>query len=149
MGEDLNMPVQVERKAIRWANSSSFRRTKCPRLPSAPDPRLPSAVWFSASLSLPVQRYSDLGLTAVDEQFDTVDKARVVGGQKDCRLGNFVGIADAAHWDPRGQGIDHSLLPCGVGAGQTKEAWRLGRSGTKRVDPDAATLEIENPVAGE
>src|SRR6185369_3142055 len=101
---------------------------------------------FAHDLLRSLAAYSDLGFAAVDEQLDAVDEARIVGGKKDSRLGNFVRIADAAHWDPRGQSIEHSLLPCGVGAGQLEESWRLGGSGAERVDPDAAALEIENPV---
>lgn len=40
---------------------------------------------------------------AIDKQFDAIDKACVVRCQEDCRLGDFVRVADAPHRDQRRQ----------------------------------------------
>src|SRR5216684_324944 len=42
---------------------------------------------------------SDLRSAAINEELDTRDETRVIRRQKQRRLGNFIGLPHASHWD--------------------------------------------------
>ena len=80
----------------------------------------------------------DLRPAAVDKQLDARDETGVVGCQKQCGLGNFLGLSHASHWNggynPRN----------GLGRLQIDD-WRFDRSRTHDVGANAAVLQLRGP----
>src|SRR5215813_4082815 len=91
---------------------------------------------------------SDLDLTAIDEELDAIDEAGFVGCQEQHRLGDLVGLADAACGD---QGGEIVLRALGLLAAteQLVQARSVGDAWADRVHADVPVLEVEDPVAGE
>src|ERR1700759_1053402 len=91
---------------------------------------------------------SDLNLTAVDEEFDAVDEAGLVGREKQHGLRDLLRLADPAGGDLAGQIILGTL--CLVTATeQLVETGGLGHARTDRIDADVAIPEVQDPVARE
>src|SRR3569833_315593 len=88
---------------------------------------------------------SNLHVPAVDEQFNAVDEAGLVGGEEENGLGDLLRLADAAGWDLAGE-IVLGALGLLAATEQIVEAGGLGRARADRVDPDAAFPEIEDPI---
>ena len=89
----------------------------------------------------------DLSLTAVDEQFYTVDEGGVVGGEEEHGLGDLLGLADTAGRNKAGE-IGLCALGLVAITEQFIEARRVGDAGADCIHPDVAILQIEDPVAG-
>jgi len=78
-------------RKIRWAtNHLEIGPEQASLQRKADNPRLEVIV---SSLRL------DLGSAAVDEQFGTRDETGVIRRQKQRHLSNFLGFANASHWD--------------------------------------------------
>ena len=68
------------------------------------------------------QARSDLGSAAVNEQFDPRDEARVIRCEKQCHLGNFLGLFHAPHRDSGHNPPNHVG---GLPADQRRIDWTL------------------------
>jgi hypothetical protein len=68
------------------------------RITASADATIPLklASYFGLLIGVQRGRGSDLDLTAVDEELDAVDEARLIRRQEQHRLGDLFGLADAA-----------------------------------------------------
>jgi hypothetical protein len=98
-----------------------------------------------------LMRYSsDLGLSAVDEEFGAGDEARVVGSQEDGGAGDVFGITNTPERNGGGQVVEHALLLRGV-ASKVRDAleqtFRVGDASrgppgaVHRISRNASTVE--------
>ena len=93
-------------------------------------------------------RGSDLDLTAVNEELDAVDEARLIRRQEQHRFGDLFGLADAARGDAACE-IALGALRLLPAAEQHVEAGRFRHARADRVDADMPAFEVEYPVARE
>src|SRR5580658_9964674 len=99
---------------------------------------------------LPVRRDgSDLRLAAVDEELGAGHKARIIRGEEGDRLGDLVGVTDAADRDLGRHVVQQPLLLGDVRTGQPDKARGLHGTGADDVDADAALLEQGLPGGAE
>src|ERR1700728_2069286 len=91
---------------------------------------------------------SNLGHAAIDEEFDSTDKAAVVGSEEQDSLRNFIRDADPSKRDYGSLGGDktrHLIF------GQTKlvVTWCRYGTGADDVYSDLAVFQIDDPAARE
>ena len=85
---------------------------------------------------------SDLGRTAIDEQLDPVNVSAVVGRQEYRRLAEIVRRADPAERNGS-DGLGLLLIRQKMG-----EAGSRRVTGAQYVDPDVASLQVDDPAVG-
>src|ERR1700675_1986520 len=89
---------------------------------------------------------SDLGLAAVDEELGAGHEARIIRGEESDRLGDLVGVTDAADRDLGRHVVQQPLLLSGVRTSQPNKARGLHGTRADNVDANAALLEVERPT---
>src|SRR6516225_5929019 len=87
---------------------------------------------------------SNLRKTAVDEELDSCDVTRVIGGEKQRRLGDFIGRAKSAKWR-RGVNYFPALFTHRTGSQQRIQPWSIDGAGADRIHADTARLQIRGP----
>ena len=89
---------------------------------------------------------SNLCHTAIDKQFDAVDKAAIVTSEKNQGFGNLIGCAYSSQWDIVGLGYKWLRLFLAQSLDIEPKSWHNPR--TNGVNPDLALFEVECPIAG-
>src|SRR4030095_3566643 len=90
----------------------------------------------------------DLCDSAIDEQLDSRDVAAVVGGEERHSLCDLVRSTEATEWHSGGDHL-RAALPCLGGGEQLVESRRINGTGTHRIHPNAAILQLGRPRPSE
>src|ERR1700722_13650383 len=85
---------------------------------------------------------SDLSSAAINEQFDTCNKSRIIRRQKQRCFGNFVGLPHASHGNG---GHNPRNGVCGLPI----DNWSIGRPWANDVGTNMTVLEIRGPGSDE
>src|SRR5580692_3683676 len=85
---------------------------------------------------------SNLSTPAVDEQFNSCDETGIIRSQKQCDLGNFLGLPHASHRNRGNNPRDHV---CGLPVRERRVDWTW----TNDVRADATVPQICSPGSRE